>query len=62
MRGAFADLPTMLLPLIPLAIGALIGGAGKKKAGREAFVAVKGRLHKDGTVGKPSIRRKPKSK
>jgi hypothetical protein len=51
------------MPLfIPLAIGALMGKAGTKEKGKEQFVAVKGRLHKDGTVGRPSIRKKAKSK
>ena len=42
----------MPLPLIPLAVGALMGRAGKKKEGKEQFVAVKGRTRKDGSVWK----------
>jgi len=52
----------MPIPLITLALGALFGKATTKKAGKEQFVAVKGRKRKDGSVGKPGIRRKPKAK
>ena len=62
MGSTLDDLPTMPFPLIPLAIGALLGGAGKDKADKKDFVAVRGRRRKDGTVGKPSIRRKPRSR
>jgi hypothetical protein len=57
----FADVPTMPLPLIPLAIGALFGAA-RKKQGKEQFQAVKGRKRKDGTTGPPHIRKKARSK
>jgi hypothetical protein len=52
----------MPLPLIPLAIGALFGKAATKKQGKEQFQAVKGRKHKDGTIGKAYIRKKAKSR
>jgi len=48
--------------IIPLALGALFGKATAKKKGKEQFVAVKGRIHKDGTTGPPHIRKKAKSK
>jgi hypothetical protein len=48
----------MPLPLISLAIGALLGGAGSK--GKKDFQAVKGRKKKDGTTGKAYIRKKAK--
>ena len=51
----------MPLPLIPLAIGALVGGAATKKDKKE-FQAVKGRKKKDGTAGKAYVRKKPKKK
>jgi hypothetical protein len=49
----------MPLPLIPLSIGALLGGAATKK-GKGDFQAVKGRRKKDGTTGKAYIRKKAK--
>jgi hypothetical protein len=49
----------MPIPLIPLAIGALLGGAAAKQ-GKEEFQAVKGRKKKDGTTGKAYIRKKAK--
>jgi hypothetical protein len=52
----------MPLPLIPLAIGALMGKTATKKEGKEQFQAVKGRKHKDGTTGKPHIRKKASSR
>jgi len=54
--------PDMPIPLISLAIGALLGNTGKKKADKSQFVAVKGRKRKDGSLGKATIRRKPKSR
>jgi hypothetical protein len=50
----------MPIPLIPLAIGALMGSAATEKKGKEQFQAVKGRKHKDGTTGKAFIRKKAK--
>jgi hypothetical protein len=52
----------MPLPLIALGVAALAGRATSKKEGKEQFVAVKGKKHKDGTVGKAYIKRKSKSK
>lgn len=52
---------SMPLPLIPLAIGALVGGAATKKDKKD-FQAVKGRKKKDGTTGKAYVRKKPKKK
>jgi len=46
----------MPLPLIPLAIGALLGSAGNKK--KADFQAVKGRKKKDGMIGKAYVRKK----
>ena len=54
--------PIMPLPLIPLAIGALLGKAATKKTGKKDLQAVKGRKKKDGTTGKAYIRTKPKKK
>jgi hypothetical protein len=52
----------MPLPIL-LAVGAFAAGkAATKTDGKEQFVAVKGKRHKDGTVGKPFIKKKPKSK
>jgi hypothetical protein len=51
----------MPLPLIPLALGALLGKAATRKKGKEQFQAVKGRRRKDGTTGKAYIRKKPKA-
>jgi hypothetical protein len=51
------------MPLfIPLAIAALAGRATSTKEGKEQYVAVKGKKLKDGTVGKPHIRKKAKSR
>jgi len=47
----------MPLPLVPLAIGAIFGGAATKK-GKGDFQAVKGRKKKDGTTSKPYVRKK----
>ena len=47
----------MPLPLVPLVIGALFGGAASKK-GKEDFQAVKGRKKKDGATGKAYVRKK----
>lgn len=44
--------------LIPLAIGALFGKT--KGAKKDDFQAVKGRKKKDGTTGKPYVRKKRK--
>lgn len=52
----------MPLPLVSLALGALLGSSTKKKAGKEQFQAVKGRKKKDGTTGKAYIRKKAKAK
>jgi hypothetical protein len=52
----------MPLPLIPLALGALMGKASTKKEGKEQYQAVKGKKHKDGTTGKAFIRRRPKAR
>lgn len=62
LRCISADIPTMPLPLIPLALGILFGSAAKKKEGKEQFVAVKGRKRNDGSIGKATIRRRPKGK
>jgi hypothetical protein len=44
---------------IPAALGALVGRATtKKKSDKSDFVAVSGRKRKDGTTGKPFIKRK----
>lgn len=51
----------MPIPLLPLAIGALLGGAATKK-GEKDFQAVRGRKKKDGTTGKAYIRKKAKSR
>ena len=51
----------MPIPLIPLAIGALLGGAASKKDKKD-FQAVKGRKKKDGTTGKAYVRKKAKKK
>jgi hypothetical protein len=51
----------MPLPLIPMAIAALLGGAATKK-GKKDFQAVKGRKKKDGTTGKAYIRKRAKSR
>jgi len=51
----------MPIPLIPIAIGALVGSKATKK-NKNDFQAVKGRKKKDGTTGKAYIRRKPKKK
>jgi hypothetical protein len=51
----------MPLPLIGLAIGALLGSSAKKK-GKDQFQAVKGRKKKDGTTGKAYLRKRAKSK
>lgn len=50
----------MPIPLVPLAIGALLGSAGNKS--KKDFQAVKGRKKKDGTTGKAYIRKKPKAR
>ena len=50
----------MPIPLIPIAIGALLGSAGNKK--KEDFQAVKGRKRKDGTTGKAYVRKKKRSR
>lgn len=50
----------MPIPLIPIAIGALVGGAGKKE--KKDFQAVKGHKKKDGTTGKAYVRKKSKKK
>jgi hypothetical protein len=47
----------MPIPLVPLALGALFGGAATRK-GKEDFQAVKGRKKKDGTTGKAYLRKK----
>jgi hypothetical protein len=52
----------MPIPLITLAIGALLGGAAKKKQGKEQFQAVKGRKRRDGSAGKPYVSRRATSK
>jgi hypothetical protein len=49
----------MPIPLIPLAIAALFGSAATKK-GKEDFQAVKGKKKKDGTTGKPHVRKRAK--
>jgi hypothetical protein len=49
----------MPIPLLPLALGALVGAAAGKKD-KSDFQVVKGRKKKDGTTGNPYIRRKPK--
>jgi hypothetical protein len=51
----------MPLPIVPLALGALFGGAANKKDKKD-FQAVKGRKKKDGTTGKPHVRKKAKKK
>jgi hypothetical protein len=51
----------MPLPLVPLAIAALLGGAANKKDKKD-FQAVKGRKKKDGTTGKAYVRKKAKKK
>ena len=53
----------MPFPLIPLAIGALLGSVGDKdKKDKKEFQAVKGRKKKDGTTGKAYVRKKAKKK
>jgi hypothetical protein len=52
----------MPLPIIPLVLGALIGGAAAKSDAKSGLQAVKGRKKKDGTTGKPYIRKKPTRK
>jgi hypothetical protein len=51
----------MPVPIIAMAIGALLGKDTSKKDKNE-FQAVKGRKKKDGTVGKAFIRKKAKSR
>jgi hypothetical protein len=47
---------------VVIAAGAALVNAIRKGKDKEDFVAVKGRKHKDGTVGKASIRRRRKSR
>jgi hypothetical protein len=51
----------MPVPIIPIVVGALLG-KDSGKSDKNDFQAVKGRKKKDGTVGKPFIRKKAKSK
>ena len=50
----------MPLPIVPIALGALLGSAGNKS--KKDFQAVKGRKKKDGTTGKAYVRKKAKKK
>jgi hypothetical protein len=52
----------MPIPLIPIAIGALLGSMGSEKKDKKDFQAVKGRKKKDGTTGKAYVRKKAKKK
>jgi hypothetical protein len=52
----------MPLPLIALGAAALAGRATSKREGKEQFVAVKGKKHKDGTTGKAFVRKRAKSR
>jgi hypothetical protein len=45
----------MPMPLIPIAIGALLGHAVTDKEGKHKFQAVNGRKKKDGSTGKAYI-------
>jgi hypothetical protein len=47
-------------PIVPLALGALLGKAASKS--KDDFQAVKGRKKKDGTTGKAYVRKKAKKK
>jgi hypothetical protein len=47
----------MPIPLLPLALGALFGGAASKKT-KDDFQAVRGRKKKDGSTGKAYVRKK----
>ena len=50
----------MPIPIVPFALGALLGKAGSKS--KDDFQAVKGRKKRDGTRGKAYVRKKAKKR